>query len=145
MDTQKINQLVAEKIMGLQSQVDFGSWTTHDWYLDEDGDIDTFAMEYGNHNGPMCKRCSYSYCHHCQDEPDEPCEIDVPNYTKSISTAWGIVEKLKNDYIVEIIIEDNLTTCKLQEKNSGTVLFAKAETVPLAICLAAIEIKRYLK
>ena len=24
--------------------------------------------------------CGYSYCHHCQSGPDEPCTITVPDY-----------------------------------------------------------------
>jgi hypothetical protein len=39
----------------------------HDWKRYE-GEVDIFAMEYEWHNGPMCKRCHESFCHHC--EPD---------------------------------------------------------------------------
>lgn len=50
----------------------------HDWYRTEDGEIDEFAMSVGFHNGPVCKRCGYSFCHWC--EPDgwnaEPCVVD---------------------------------------------------------------------
>ena len=50
----------------------------HDWELDEEGKIDTFAMDVDFHNGPVCKRCHYSFCEHC--EPDGytkvPCVID---------------------------------------------------------------------
>lgn len=92
MDNQKINQLVAEKIMGLQPQ-------------------------------------------------------DAPNYSESISTAWQVVERLKKDYIVEIIVEDDFVECRLQiEDNDNpellyTALAVEAETVPIAICLAALKSK----
>lgn len=50
----------------------------HDWETDEDGNIDEFAMDYGFHNGPACKRCGYSFCEHCKPNGwnDEPCVID---------------------------------------------------------------------
>lgn len=41
----------------------------HDWETDEDGCIDTFAMESGNHNGPRCKKCGYDTCWHCNENP----------------------------------------------------------------------------
>ena len=50
----------------------------HDWERKENGDIDDFAYDGDYHNGPMCKRCYYSFCIHC--DPDgwnkEPCIID---------------------------------------------------------------------
>jgi hypothetical protein len=50
----------------------------HDWERDENGNIYDFACDWDYHNGPICKRCSYSFCIHC--DPDgwnkEPCIID---------------------------------------------------------------------
>lgn len=40
--------------------------------LDDDGNVDMFAMSYEYHNGPMCELCYESWCEHCQD-PIEPC------------------------------------------------------------------------
>lgn len=40
----------------------------HQWIRNENGNIDHFAMEVGYCNGPVCKRCGYSFCEHC--EPD---------------------------------------------------------------------------
>ena len=50
----------------------------HDWITDENGNIDEFGLDYGFHNGPMCKRCYYSFCMHCKPNGwnDEPCVID---------------------------------------------------------------------
>lgn len=31
----------------------------------------------GYHGGPICKNCGYSYCQHCDDEPDEECPNPV--------------------------------------------------------------------
>lgn len=50
----------------------------HDWQRYKNGAIDDFAMEIGYHNGPVCKRCYYSFCVHCvQDveaELNKPCD-----------------------------------------------------------------------
>lgn len=46
-----------------------GPPTGHEWVLDEDGRVDIFAFEAGDHhNGPHCTRCDEGFCHHC--EPD---------------------------------------------------------------------------
>lgn len=45
----------------------------HDWELNDDGEIDFWAYQNGDHNGPRCKKCGYFYCEHCIDP--EPCLI----------------------------------------------------------------------
>jgi hypothetical protein len=40
----------------------------HDWRKDEYGEIDTFALDNGYHNGPECLRCGETFCHHCRPE-----------------------------------------------------------------------------
>lgn len=56
----------------------YEEYPEHDWERKENGDIDDFAYDGDYHNGPMCKRCYYSFCIHC--DPDgwnkEPCIID---------------------------------------------------------------------
>lgn len=37
----------------------------HDFYLDEDGEIDVWYVEYDYHNGPGCRACVDSWCMHC--------------------------------------------------------------------------------
>ena len=50
----------------------------HDWEKDKNGKVDEFAFDYGYHNGPMCKRCGYSFCMHCKPNGwnEKPCVID---------------------------------------------------------------------
>ena len=48
----------------------------HIWQKDDDGSINIFAFESGNHNGPVCIKCGYSFCHHCQDKVDQECQLD---------------------------------------------------------------------
>lgn len=46
----------------------------HDFYTDEDGDIDVFRLDVDYHNGPECRRCHEIWCHHCEpDREDEEC------------------------------------------------------------------------
>ena len=64
----------------------------HDWYRDEDGKIDEFALDTDYHNGPMCKRCGYAFCMYCDPNGwnKEPCVIDeykCPRCEKHISNG----------------------------------------------------------
>jgi hypothetical protein len=45
--------------------------------LDDDGDLDRFAMDRDHHNGPGCDTCHTSWCWHC-DTPDEIDECTNP-------------------------------------------------------------------
>ena len=52
-------------------------YSKHDWKLDENGDIDTWAWENGKHHGPVCMRCRSPFCSHCTSHYDDTeCEID---------------------------------------------------------------------
>lgn len=62
----------------------------HDWETDEKGEVDDCAWGQEYCNGPMCKRCYYSFCIHC--EPNgwhkKPCIVDFfkcPNCGEKIS------------------------------------------------------------
>lgn len=43
----------------------------HVWKLDEDGNVDTFYLDYDFHNGPGCVKCGYTFCEHCDSEITE--------------------------------------------------------------------------
>lgn len=46
----------------------------HKPHLDDDGEIDIFAIDFGHHNGPACSVCAEGRCQHCDDgSPFEPC------------------------------------------------------------------------
>lgn len=48
----------------------------HKW-MEEDGKIDEFAYSSGYCNGPMCERCYYSFCEHCNpDGWEEECIVE---------------------------------------------------------------------
>ncbi len=50
---------------------DLAKLTKHTWMKDDDGEIDYFAMSEEFHNGPMCEKCHYSYCQHCNVPKNE--------------------------------------------------------------------------
>ena len=69
----------------------------HDWRTDDNGNIDEFGLDYGVHNGPVCKRCYYSFCMHCKPNGwnDEPCIIDYyecPTCGKRMSKGKAFCE-----------------------------------------------------
>lgn len=53
-------------------------YPSHKWKLNDEGEPDYFAWEFEFHNGYLCERCGYSFCHHC--DPDgfdkEPCVVE---------------------------------------------------------------------
>ena len=50
----------------------------HDWETDEKGEVDDCAWGQGYCNGPMCKRCYYSFCINCEPNgwDKKPCIVD---------------------------------------------------------------------
>ena len=40
----------------------------HDWAKTEDGSVDLWRYDEGNHNGPFCLRCEQSFCIHCEKD-----------------------------------------------------------------------------
>lgn len=46
----------------------------HKWIIGEYyGEVDIFAFDHDIHNGPMCSKCGYSFCHHCNEGPLKDC------------------------------------------------------------------------
>lgn len=45
----------------------------HEWRR-IDGRLDIFGFERGDiHNGPVCVKCGYGFCHHCDKLPQKDC------------------------------------------------------------------------
>lgn len=53
-------------------------FSEHQWRRTAEGKIDEFAMYVDCHSGPVCERCGYSFCEHCEPNGwnEEPCVID---------------------------------------------------------------------
>lgn len=46
----------------------------HEWKKDSRGIVDIFAFHPAiYHNGPLCVKCGYGFCHHCQQLPSKEC------------------------------------------------------------------------
>lgn len=39
----------------------------HELIRDEEGNVDIWQLDYEPHNGPACKKCDKSWCHHCEN------------------------------------------------------------------------------
>lgn len=66
------------------------TYKRHAWVRTTDGKIDYFAFENGFHNGPCCKRCSYSFCEHCNSDGwnDSPCVVEEWLCPKCRQKLW---------------------------------------------------------
>jgi hypothetical protein len=51
----------------------------HEWAKnDYDGEVDIFAYNPSEYcNGPLCVKCGYGFCHHCESVPDCKCTADT--------------------------------------------------------------------
>ena len=84
--TVTIPRLAAERAVALLKEQEakppvhiHEEYPEHDWKRNEKGYIDDFAYDGDYHNGPVCKRCHYSFCIHCDPNGwnKEPCIIDI--------------------------------------------------------------------
>ena len=70
--------------------------TGHKPHLDDDGEIDIFAIDFGHHNGPACSVCAEGRCQHCDDgSPFEPC----PGEEEVGETSADEVKKMRGKFI----------------------------------------------
>jgi hypothetical protein len=145
---------IAEKVMGLIPQKDFGSWPEHEWKIGERGEIARLDLsEY--HMGPQCLRCYYCYCDGCCEGEKGPCEKKPKPYSTSISAAWEVVEKLTagengcfelqqdfgGRFNASFYIMLSLDDPRREGGRYGNWQYEceDADTAPLAICRAALK------
>jgi Phage ABA sandwich domain len=112
MNLREIDRLVAEKVMGWEPFYD-------------DGDLISFVTEFGT-------------LFFSDDDESEW------NPTIDIADAWQVVEKLKNtgDVLIAKDFDDNQWEVEItiwQNESIHKHFVVKAETAPLAICLAALK------
>lgn len=62
----------------------------------------------------------------------------IPDYCRDIKAAWEIVEKLKNENLVTLWWHDGEWECDIEHSFSEADI-GKAETAPMAICLAFLK------
>jgi len=58
----------------------------HEWRKNDDGTVDVFGLDddIGFHNGPICVKCYYSFCEHCNRGPIEECPgvLEEPSHDR---------------------------------------------------------------
>jgi hypothetical protein len=55
----------------------------HQWQKKPNGQIDTHAYTNGEHHGPKCTVCGYTFCPYCRDDYDTECFGGPAKKTKS--------------------------------------------------------------
>jgi hypothetical protein len=157
-----LDKLIAEHVMALVPQVDFGKWEEHNWITygdakdfdpkdgDDPNEINYFAYDGYNHNGPRCKRCGYSYCCHCHDEIPKDnieCINDPLLYSSNITFAMRVLEKIKStgSWIkFKWNPKKNYYTCMISGSVDKIVVYtyvAKCKELSEALCKAALIFK----
>ncbi len=74
--------------------------------------------------------------------PDGNMGDGLPHYSTSIADAWTVIGKMRADgYTVDLIDERNprIWCCEMETDEELHAHFARADTAPHAICLAALE------
>lgn len=97
-----LDELVAERVMGLKKGVDFGEWDHHDWKDSGSG----YAWIEEHHSGPECQRCGYHYCIRCVEQGlekvQDKCIVPPPAYSTSPAYAVQVLEKLLETHDIAI-------------------------------------------
>lgn len=135
-----------EKIATLLGD-DFGEKPEHSWKLDEDGEIDDYAMEYDPHAGPACTRCNTSYCRMCSDRngiKDVPptCVKRVNDYVKLWMFTRRIINKLVAAGWTYMLTENSEgAICEFFTLANAMARYTGTDKEPTrATCLAALQL-----
>jgi hypothetical protein len=74
----------------------------HTLRVDEDGDVDIFAVEGGYHNGPACETCGWGACMHCLSADEIPaCTTEARAQHQAQEAEWerrSQLQKLAPDH-----------------------------------------------
>lgn len=135
----EMDRVVAIQVMGKAPDA-FDERPEHDWKRDAKGEIDYFAYDGDEHNGPVCARCRDSFCHHCDSSERGSCKPTAPSYSTHDAAALEVLKCFAfwrlygGDRIVcEISLDPPVTDPRpLVEVGSG-------ETLALAIARAALK------
>lgn len=79
----------------------------------------------------------------CSDCAIDSVNCEVPPYSTAIAAAWLVVENLREQYVVELSIGEDVQV-DIRSKGDGAYIGgASAARAPLAICLAALKAVGY--
>ena len=65
----------------------------HLWMRNKDGSIDIFGYDADTHNGPICVKCGYGFCHHCHAIPAEDCPEERARRTYKRANYQSITQR----------------------------------------------------
>ena len=125
--SRKIDALVAEHVMGLKN-------VRHTTYTDCHPDDQYEGYFYDKRR--INRKRSWPYT----DEPVWLTKLaSVPKYTRTIATAWKVVEKLK--WIRAIRFEGQDVYVQAWDDGGPATVEVLNTSAPMAICLAALKAK----
>lgn len=129
---ENVNRFIAENLFGLIEGKDYGKWAKHDLVKLPNGEVDDFAYEYENHNGPRCSRCGEGFCRHCDTgEINDVCEILIPDYTHKLYMKEMIDRLRELNYVIGFEIDKDGFTCSIgikdPENEDGVIYSVAAE------------------
>jgi len=126
----ELDALVAEKVMGCKwgefhnTPDEPGRWEDHKFLVDPDGN--KVAVRWKTKN-----LLTWDMCHYWPSRPLRP-------YSTDIAAAWEVVEKFISEG-VSIYRDDRQPSKGKWYALFGDGCGVEADTVPLAICLAALK------
>lgn len=120
------NELIASVLFNCDGAI----YAKHDWYTDEDGSIDVWRVDSGIHNGPECKRCGYSFCHHCNsDGYGTKCYVEITDYVGATdtNTIMSIINRLQ-ELNVPVYLSDAISIGAIKEAAlSAALAYCKSQ------------------
>ena len=135
-DNRRIDRLVAEHVMGLRIYHYDKDHADSCYYMLVDENCDYAGDDFGRHAGE-------------RDSEADAWEKDCPYYSSEISAAWEVVEKLTDGHRRAVEVGNGHSSwwwCNVsrpEPDSHGCTHYdlTKADTAPLAICLAALKAK----
>lgn len=148
--SEALNELIAQRVMGLVEGRDFGTFPDHDWNADEVNDYNQY----------MCRRCFESTPEWSakNDDSDEslrrrfpgPCSEPAPDYSEAHARAWQVVEAMEARHGYRALISycgRGQSGVRFRDIRLGENMWlsddsdpqAISSTFPLAVCEAAAK------
>jgi hypothetical protein len=140
----ELDALLAEKVMGLKPDVDFGKWEEHTWAVPDD----EIECEFSSY---VCTRCRLTPGWLNDSElPGGPCVVKPLPYSSAMSLAWLLVKKLIECHPGQGFLLVRMFDLSGRSRGWGATFdlgtpSETADTEALAICRAALVLTEVLK
>jgi hypothetical protein len=126
MTDEKLNKLIAEKIIGWKrSTIRVGKATNDDiieWEVE--------GLRFGE---------EYFYAFNNAEQPRNT--KGLPDYSTSIIEAWKVIEKMRDKGFVTIVVQGVATSLvQMYDANGTKVCVDQINSIPRQICIAALTV-----